>query len=113
MSPEFQLGQVYDGTFIEDESVLLYRPVYVRVPKEEVLGRVVSTRHPDYDYDEKYIQARGSVDVTTLQPSTSSIVYVNALEKMFIFRWYATTHTEQRCATATNVDNASERHEMR
>jgi hypothetical protein len=32
VSPEFQIGQVYDGTFVADEdSVLLYRPVYVRL----------------------------------------------------------------------------------
>ncbi|RWS09522.1 vitellogenin-3-like protein [Dinothrombium tinctorium] len=33
IGPEFQLGQVYDGTFNmeEGENVVLYRPVYVRV----------------------------------------------------------------------------------
>lgn len=34
ISPEFQLGQVYDGTIIDEESVLLYRPVYVRVAQK-------------------------------------------------------------------------------
>lgn len=43
--------QVYDGTQVDDDSVLLYRPVYVRVPREEVIGRV---------------GPRGSVDVTSL-----------------------------------------------
>ena len=36
ISPEFQLGQVYDGTFDmpnqDEEDIILYRPVYVCVP---------------------------------------------------------------------------------
>lgn len=34
ISPEFQLGQVYDGTAVEDENVVLYRPVYVRIASD-------------------------------------------------------------------------------
>ena len=37
ISPEFQLGQVYDGTFDiqdEEEDIILYRPVYVCVPSD-------------------------------------------------------------------------------
>lgn len=38
ISPEFQLGQVYDGTLADDESVLLYRPVYVRLAGQKPAG---------------------------------------------------------------------------
>ena len=31
ISPEFQLGQVYDGTTDDEEEIILYRPVYVGV----------------------------------------------------------------------------------
>ncbi len=32
ISPEFQIGQVYDGTLADpDENILLYRPVYVKI----------------------------------------------------------------------------------
>ena len=31
ISPEFQLGQVYDGSVDMGSSVILYRPVYVTV----------------------------------------------------------------------------------
>ena len=34
ISPEFQLGQVYDGTIENEEDIILYRPVYVCVPHE-------------------------------------------------------------------------------
>ena len=37
VSPEFQLGQVYDGTGGGmDEDVVLYRPVYCCVPHEKI-----------------------------------------------------------------------------
>ena len=38
ISPEFQLGQVYDGTGGSgiDEDVVLYRPVYCCVPHEKI-----------------------------------------------------------------------------
>lgn len=36
ISPEFQLGQVYDGTGTHDEDIILYRPVYVCVPHEKI-----------------------------------------------------------------------------
>ena len=36
VSPEFQLGQVYDGTGGIDEDVVLYRPVYCCVPHEKM-----------------------------------------------------------------------------
>ena len=36
VSPEFQLGQVYDGTGGIDEDVVLYRPVYCCVPHEKI-----------------------------------------------------------------------------
>ena len=32
ISPEFQLGQVYDCTLDAQEDIILYRPVYVCVP---------------------------------------------------------------------------------
>ena len=41
ISPEFQLGQVYDGGLNSHEEVVLFRPVYVSVkrpPKAEPLG---------------------------------------------------------------------------
>ncbi|ELT96773.1 hypothetical protein CAPTEDRAFT_177316 [Capitella teleta] len=34
ISPEFQLGQVYDGTANSHDEIVLYRPVYVCVPHE-------------------------------------------------------------------------------
>ena len=36
ISPEFQLGQVYDGTLENEEDIVLYRPVYVGVPHERL-----------------------------------------------------------------------------
>ena len=36
ISPEFQLGQVYDGTHEHEEDIILYRPVYVCVPHEKI-----------------------------------------------------------------------------
>lgn len=39
VSPEFQLGQVYDGTGdmgADDHDVVLYRPVYCCVPHDKV-----------------------------------------------------------------------------
>ncbi len=36
ISPEFQLGQVYDGTVADGEDVVLYRPVYGCVPHEKM-----------------------------------------------------------------------------
>jgi hypothetical protein len=34
ISPEFQLGQVYDGTSNNHDEIVLYRPVCVCVPHE-------------------------------------------------------------------------------
>lgn len=36
ISPEFQLGQVYDGTMDHEEDIILYRPVYVCVPHDKI-----------------------------------------------------------------------------
>lgn len=36
VSPEFQLGQVYDGTIEQSDDIILYRPVYGCVPHEKV-----------------------------------------------------------------------------
>ena len=36
ISPEFQLGQVYDGTGTSDEDIVLYRPIYVCVPHQKI-----------------------------------------------------------------------------
>ena len=33
IGPEFQMGQVYDGTKCFEEEIVLYRPVYVTVRK--------------------------------------------------------------------------------
>ncbi len=35
ISPEFQLGQVYDGGLDSDEDIILYQPVYVCVPHQK------------------------------------------------------------------------------
>lgn len=39
IGPEFQLGQVYDGTLgqMEGENVVLYRPVYAVIRKPSVV----------------------------------------------------------------------------
>lgn len=36
IGPEFQLGQVYDGTMDPSETVVLYRPVYICVPNPKL-----------------------------------------------------------------------------
>jgi len=47
ISPEFQLGQVYDGAADVVEDVILYRPVYVCVARQNS-EEVVSNGHsPD------------------------------------------------------------------
>ncbi|KHJ41919.1 arrestin domain protein [Trichuris suis] len=58
VSPEFQLGQVYDGSTTEHDHILLYRPVYVCISDrtEEPLGVVKLTA--DDSSETKPIKAR-------------------------------------------------------
>ena len=49
ISPEFQLGQVYDGGLNSHEEVVLFRPVYVSVkrpPKTEIGAKDSKESHP-------------------------------------------------------------------
>ena len=45
ISPEFQLGQVYDGGIETDEEIILYRPVYVYVPHDKVTVQGTNNSH--------------------------------------------------------------------
>lgn len=76
ISPEFQLGQVYDGTIIDEESVLLYRPVYVRVAQKhgDSIGKSVSKHSKDANLD------LGTINPTIHgSPSTASNSAENAV----------------------------------
>ena len=69
IGPEFQLGQVYDGTLgiEEGETLLLYRPVYacVKVPSNPVQSKPASS--PNQIKDRKQIrEGRNSVTDSSL-----------------------------------------------
>ena len=51
ISPEFQLGQVYDGTLDAQEDIILYRPVYVCVPHTPT--RVTNTNNASVSQPDK------------------------------------------------------------
>ncbi len=58
ISPEFQLGQVYDGTVTDGDDVVLYRPVYGCVPHEKMCvtntnnaGKAKRNTEPSTEHD--------------------------------------------------------------
>lgn len=66
IGPEFQLGQVYDGTVEFSESILLYRPVYITVVPS---GTTASTPGPSSSGSTKIKSQKSSLRGA---PTTSS-----------------------------------------
>lgn len=76
IGPEFQLGQVYDGTMETGETVVLYRPVYICVSnpklKEIAQGRRLGSEGKACSSGHLAVVKNKANDNITGTPTTSS-----------------------------------------
>ena len=117
ISPEFQLGQVYDGAADVVEDVILYRPVYVCAPRPPGSdignGHSPSVRGADHTPSPSPVagspSAAGKPRAGGVSPA-GSVERVNAHSSPAHGKTTATRTTKKVESTTTTVDGRSNEH---
>jgi len=118
ISPEFQLGQVYDGAADVVEDVILYRPVYVCAPRPPGSdignGHSPSVRGVDHTPSPSPVAGSPSaagrpVRAGGVTPS-GSVEHINAHSSPSHGKTTATRTTKKVESTTTTVDSRSNEH---
>lgn len=120
ISPEFQLGQVYDGAADVVEDVILYRPVYVCAPRPagSDIGNGHSPSVRGVDHTPSPSPVAGSPSAAARPPRaggvtpSGSVEHVNAHSSPSHGKTTATRTTKkvESTTTTTTVDSRSNEH---